>query len=370
MKRALIVATVIEFFEFLRSDIELLKSLGYEVHIATNTKVNISNFTYDKELYIHHICFSRSPISRENINAYRNLKKLISKSKPEIIHCHTPVAGVLTRLAAKELRRKGTKVFYTAHGFHFYDGAQPLNWILFFPVEWLCSWWTDILITINREDYKRARKYFHAKKTKYIPGVGVDSKRFLTCEVDRFAKRKEIGISDKGFLLLSVGELNNNKNQRVVIEALRELQNKNIYYALVGDGKNRDEYTLLIKKYGLEDNIKVLGYRKDVDELCKISDCFVHPSIREGLGIAPLEGMASGLPLISSDVHGIREYTENGKSGICVKPASVEEMKKAITRMYEDAGFRERCGLYNREKAKEYDIRKSKNAMNAIYIGK
>lgn len=278
--------------------------------------------------------------------------------------------GVMTRLAAREERKRGLKLIYMAHGFHFYKGAPLKNWLLYYPVEWVCAHWTDVLITINKEDYARAKKHMHAEWIEYIPGVGVDTKGFsahLLTKDERLAKRRELAIPADSFVLFSVGELQSRKNHKVVIDALAELQNPNITYLIAGEGELHETYQKLIIEKGLSDSVRLLGYRSDINVLCGVADCLVHPSVREGLGIAALEGMASGLPLISAKINGILDYTEDGKTGCCVDPHSVEAMKAAITKMYTDSSFREACGKHNIDVARAFSIEESLQAMKRIY---
>ncbi len=375
MKRMLLLASVASMIDqFNMSNIELLIQMGYKVDVACNFK---SGSTCSRQkiqdlkkelskmgVKYYQIDFTRNVFDlRQDYKAYRQVKKLAEENQYSFLHCHSPIGGVIGRLIG---HRMGVKVIYTAHGFHFFKGAPAKNWLIYYPVEKLLSRWTDILITINKEDYHRAKRRFCAKKVFYIPGVGVDTKKFAVCQVDREKKREELGISKDGFVLLSVGEFQERKNQRVVIEALHCLKNPKIYYLMVGQGIMEKEYKTLIDKYSLQNQIKILGFRTDVDELCKIADCFVHPSIREGLGIAPLEGMASGLPLISSNINGIKAFTKDGESGCCIEPNSVEEVRAAIERLFGDKTLCERCGKNNIQTAKRFDIEKSREVMSEI----
>lgn len=289
------------------------------------------------------------------------------------IHCHSPIGGAAGRIIA---RKHKIKTVYTAHGFHFYQGAPKKNWVLFYPAEKLLSRITDILITVNKEDFRRAAKEFHAKKTVYIPGVGVDIERFriektgnpqLNPDSIRRKLAEKYGFSADAFILLSVGELHKRKNHKVVLEALYKLNNPEIVYLLAGQGEQEMNYKKLVKTWGLEKNVKFLGFQREVEELYRAADCFVHPSLREGFGIAPMEAMASGLPLISADINGMKDYTENGRTGICVCPTSVKEMTKAVSRMYADSEFRKKCGAFNSCRAMDYSMEKSSRVMRGVY---
>lgn len=373
--KALVVASIINFITgFEINDIKILKELGYEVHCAANyDEAREDRLNRLEELHVinHQIDFSRSPLNKNNIKAYGQLKKLFAKEKYDLVHCHTPIGGVLSRMIGARYRKKGLTMIYTAHGFHFFDGAPLKNWVMFYPVEKCLSRFTDILITINKEDYNRASKHFHAKKVQYIPGVGLDTKKYETCTVDKDAKRAEVGIASQDFVLLSVGELQDRKNHAIVIEAFRNLKAKGridgLKYLIVGGGENKEKYQQLIEEYGLNDHVKLLGYRADIDELCAISDCFIHPSIREGLGIAPLEGMASGLPLLCSNVNGIKDYAENGVTGITFDPRNVNEVEDAIIKISSDASFREKCASNNVAVARKFDIENTAQIMRSVY---
>lgn len=376
------VATVPSMIgHFNMDNIHILLDMGYEVDVAADfadtnvwsaekvqafkeqlAELNIKYFQLD---------FSRDPLKvNRHAASYKEAVELIGERRYSYIHTHTPIASAIIRLAA---HKTGTKVIYTAHGFHFFTGAPKKNWLLYYPVELFLSRWTDMLITINKEDYQRARKRFHAKRTEYIPGVGVDTKKFAARKVDKEAKRRELGVKNDDFLLLSVGELSENKNQKLVIDALGKLKAVgklgNIVYLAVGKGDQRGELERLIKEYGIADHTKLLGYRTDVDELCASADCFVHPSKREGFGIAPLEAMAAGLPLIVSAIRGPRDFTEDGVSGCCIDPADVDAMVAAITRMRDDAEFRNRCAGHNIVKAKEFDVANTNSIMKGLYMG-
>lgn len=378
--RVLMVATVPSMIgQFNMDNIRILRELRYEVEVASNFRdtsvwpprktLEFEEFLSSQGVRCVQVDYSRSPFSlRKHIKSYIETKSLLKKGRYTFVHTHTPIASAIARIAAHRIH---TKVIYTAHGFHFYDGAPLTNWIIFYPVEWFLSRWTDVLITINKEDYRRASDSFCAGRTVYIPGVGVDTARFDACNIDRTRKRADFGINDGDFVLLSVGELSDRKNQRVVLDALGQLNDAgdldNLVYLLVGVGDLWEDFENLICSYGLTRHVRMLGFRQDVDELCKAADCFVHPSVREGLGIAPLEAMAAGLPLISADVNGIKDYTEDGVSGCCVDPKNVDEMVAAIRKMRDNSSFRLECGENNRRIAKMFDIGNTDAIMRDLY---
>lgn len=383
-KKALQLASVASMIDqFNIPNIEILQSLGYTVDVVadftnpgTITRERAENLRKrltDINVKVFDIEIPRSLNPRAIVAAYQMVNKLLDDRHYDLLHCHSPIGGVIARQAAKEKRKDGLKVIYTAHGFHFFDGAPLKNWLIFYPIEKHFSRYTDILITINKEDYKRADEKFYAKKTVYIPGVGVDSEKFAICKVNKIAKRKELGVKESDFLLLSVGELSERKNQKVIIDALHQMKELgsigNIVYLAVGKGNQEQEFKRLIREYGLETHVRLLGFRTDINELCETVDCFVHPSIREGLGIAPLEAMAAGLPLISAAVNGIKDYTEDGVSGCCIAPTDVNAMVTAITRMHDDDEFRISCAANNFKIAKTFDIKNTERIMFEVYRG-
>ena len=307
-KKVLFVATVkVHIKAFHLPYLKWFKEQGYEVHVAAkndfvNTPCIIPNC--DK---FYDINFARFPFSKTNIKAYKQLKKIVKENNYDIIHCHTPVAGVLTRLAARN--SKNTTVIYTAHGFHFFKGAPLLNWLIYYPVERFCARFTDKLITINKEDYERAKKFSLRKNGKvyYVSGVGIDIEKIRNSKVDMCQKKKELGISENIPVLLSVGELNKNKNHIAVLNALSKLQDKRFVYLICGRGTLKEYLEEKIKELGLNNKVKLLGYRNDITEILKIADLFIFPSKREGLPVSLKEAMAVNLPVIASNVRGNRD---------------------------------------------------------------
>lgn len=310
----------------------LLKE-GHTVELACNDiESKVPEIYHELGLKIHTIPFSRSPLSKSNITAYKQLKKLVQEGNYNIVHTHTPNASVVVRLACRKLRKQGLKVFYTAHGFHFYKGAPLLNWLVYYPIEKICSRWTDTLITINNEDYERAQKKMKAKKTVYVPGVGIDLSSFGKASVNKEDKRKELGIPENSKVLLSVGELNDNKNHESVINAIDK---SDVYYIIAGDGVKRQYLQGLIDGKGISDRVKLLGFRGDVAELYAAADIFVFPSFREGLSVSLMEAMVSGLPCVVSDIRGNVDLIDE-KGGATFDPADIECLRNALKTVLAD----------------------------------
>ena len=372
MKKVLIVATVCNFVaSFLQNDINLLLDMGYEIHIASNMKQSLKSFNQIDDVNLsrvfhHQIDFDRSPFSASLLKAYGQIKKLINSTHFDIIHCHTPVAAILARLAAKKERKKAVKVVYTAHGFHFFRGAPLANWIIYYPAEWLCSFFTDTLITINTEDFSRAEKRLHAKKTEYIQGIGLNTEKYSSITVDIKEERKSLDIPDDAILLLSVGELNKNKNHQAVMKALAKLSNLNIHYALAGIGPLEQYLKKLSRDLGIEDRVHILGFIPDIAKLYHTADIFCFPSLREGLPVSLMEAMASGLPCVCSKIRGISDLIDDKKGGLLVNKIDDEGFLKAIEELIDNDNNDEMIN-YNREKIKQFDELVVMEKMRQIY---
>ena len=370
MKKLLFVATVVKthIMEFHIPYLKMFKEHGWETAVAArNDYENPDDCVIPYCDSYYDIPFERSPIKLGNIASYKKLKKIIDEGAYDILHCHTPVGAMIARLAAIKARKKGTHVIYTAHGFHFFKGAPLLNWLIYFPVEWVCSFLTDTLITINHEDYAFAKKHMHAKQIEFVPGVGIDLDRFNSTACDCTALRSAIGCGNDDFLLLSVGELNPNKNHTMVIRALATVQRKDIHYVIAGRGELMEQHKLLIAKLGMQDNIHLLGYCNEVNRWYKAADAFIFPSFREGLSVALMEAMASGLPCIVSKIRGNTDLIdENG--GIYIEPASMNSVIHALNKIL--TRDLKQMGAYNCRKIVKFGINKVSILMEKIYFGK
>ena len=345
---------------FFKPHIKMLVEEGHQVDIACNDRgLPLDSLYNELGCNFFQIDFSRSPLSFDNVKAYGQLRQVVENGGYDIVHCHTPNAAAVTRLVCRKFRKKNNlKVFYTAHGFHFYKGAPLLNWLVYYPVEKFCSRFTDLLITINKEDYSLAKRKMKANRVEYVPGVGIDLTRFENIEVDRAAKRREIGVPEDAFLLMSVGELNENKNHQVIIKAMAKLGNKNVHYAIAGKGDKKDFLINLADSLGVGEKLHLLGYRRDIPQLNASADAFCFPSLREGLGLGAIEGMACGLPLISSNVHGINDYSEDGVTGYKCSPFDVDGFADAIANLIENTEVKNAMSAQNKKKAEIYDVSK------------
>ena len=378
MKRVLIVASVISFIEwFNKENVSFLHDeMGCEVHIACNFEYmedtdEARTVAYIESLkasgvILHQVPFDRSPLGRQNLAAYKQLKSIIDSVHFDLIHCHTPAASVYTRLAARRARKSGAVVMYTCHGFHFHASSPKKNWLIYYPIEKALSRCCDYLVTINHEDYRMART-FHAKHVRYIPGVGVDLKRIQNAAIDRAEYRSSIGIPEGAVMLLSLGELIERKNHEVIIRALALLNRDDVYYVICGKGPLHDHLISLAKDLNVAERVILLGFRTDVPELCNAADIGAFPSKIEGLGLAGIEIMAAEVPLVASNVHGILDYVRDGETGYICPPQDEKAFTAAIGRLLEDPALTEKMRGNCIEAVKPFDIDNALGVMRGIY---
>lgn len=373
MKKVLITTALAGFIRsFLKNDIEILKNMGYEVHCAANKNhagaSDIDRFFEENNIIFHQIDFSSNkPISKDTIKAYKQLKDLKCKYDFKVVHCHTPISGALTRYVFKDTRKKGTKVIYTTHGFYFHKGSSKKTWIVFRSIEDLMSRLSDMIITINKEDFENANK-MHCNKVRYINGVGVDTNKFTNCKIEREKYRKLIGIKEDDLMILAIGELSNRKNHQIIIKALGKLQIRNSVFVICGNAITEEATTNELKRLANKNNVKLhlLGLRKDIPEIIKCADIGVISSTREGLGLAGIEMLAGGLPLVASNVHGIIDYMYDSKTGYVCNPYSENEFAEAILKLV-DKQIREEMSDKCVNSAKRFDKTISYKQMNEIY---
>lgn len=345
MKRVLMLASVASMIDqFNMPNIALLQRLGYDVDVACNfiegntcsdeRIADLKRRLQNMNVRCYQIDFARNvKHMRQNMKALRQVEKLMKQGQYAFCHCHSPIGGVVARIAA---HRTKTKVIYTAHGFHFYKGAPIRNWLIYYPIEKVLSKWTDVLITINHEDYERAKKRFCAKNIYYLPGIGIDLEKFHVGSVEtKEKKRQELGLHTNDIFLLSVGELSDRKNHVVVIEAMKHLvqNHPQLKYFICGQGEKQQELQQLIHNYHLEDHVKLLGFRTDVVELCQAADVFVFPSKQEGLPVALMEAMACGAPVVCSRIRGNTELVDDGVNGYLVGIYKSEEYVQSIEKI-------------------------------------
>ena len=347
------------------------KRLGIEFHLAGNfSGTEKEKLDQDRKKYgiqIHQVDLERSPYSPKNYKAYKQVVNIIRENKIEYIHCNTPIGGLLGRLAGKKCKVK--KVIYQAHGFHFYGGAPKKNWLIYYPIEKWLAHYTDVLITINSADFKLAKSKLKLRrngKVCYVHGVGIDLSKYIDLDDIRKKMRTKMNLNDSDVALISVGELNANKNNRIIIEAIEKLENEKIHYFLCGERALEKELKELAEKKGVLDQVHFLGYRTDVKELLQAADVFVMPSIREGLSRSIMEAMASGLPCVVSRIRGNSDLIKDGEGGYLCETKNVEQYVNAINQLL-SISLRKKMGKKNLERIKKYSMEIVQNELTTCY---
>ena len=371
MPKVLFVATVVRehINVFHVPFLKLFKDKGWETAVAAK-----NDYFENPESCIIPYCdqyydipFERNPLNRRNITAYRKLKELIQTEHYDIIHCHTPVGGMLTRIAAKEARMNGTRVIYTAHGFHFYDGAPLKNWLLYYPVEKFLSRFTDTLITINSQDYRRAKK-FKAKEAKLVPGVGIDRGVFSFNGSKKSDIINEFGIDSDTFVISTVGELIKRKNYLTLLSIMEKLKSEKVVCLICGRGVMQDELEKYVKLHNMQDYVKFLGFRSDVARILKGSDLFVFTSFQEGLPVAVMEAMGCGKPIVASNIRGNADLVSDGVNGYLLSPTDVDGYVKKISFLKNNPSVMHLMGMKSSEMIDPFIIENVINEMKEIYF--
>lgn len=372
MKKVLLTASVQSHIsQFHKPLINMLKENGYEVHVAAKDNLAEKNgLKLDEPDKIFNIPFDRSPLSKNNLIAHQELKKILSKTKYDVVHCNTPMGGVVTRLAANKYRKSGTKVFYTAHGFHFYKGAPKKNWVIYYPIEKFLSRYTDKLITISEEDFYTAKEKKFKTKIEHIHGVGANTDKYYLPSNELIQDlRRRTGYSKEDFICVCTGELNDNKNQISVLKALPALLKviPNFKLILAGNGPKQTSLQEFITEMGLVDCVRMTGYVTNLEKYVMISDIAISASLREGLGLNLIEAMLCAKPVVGSINRGHKELIENMANGFLVKPMHVEEYVEAIIKIYSNQDLRFHMGEKGVMVAQKYTRESVVKELSKIY---
>lgn len=336
MKKVLYITTVSRTINaFLVPHIEMLLDEGYTVDVATCIDKAIDEQLLSRNIKVFNLPFARNPLHPGNLKAFRELIKIQKKDQYDIVHVHTPVASLFGRLL--KLFYPKLKTIYTAHGYHFLKGGPKVGWLVYYPIEKVMAKLTDVTITINQEDYEITVKKLKPKKTYLMKGVGLDLTRYkILPEEDNLIKRKELGLFKDDFVIIMIAELNENKNQIQLIKAMELLKDKypNIKALLVGEGDKLSKLKQEIKFRELEEKVKFLGFRTDINELINISNIGVLLSYREGLPRNLMELIACGRNVIVTNIRGCRDIVIDINIGRIVNLGNIVETANSIEKYY------------------------------------
>ena len=373
MTRALIVATVPQHLTaFHLPFVEHFRAKGWVVHgMARNITTNPACVdAFDR---VWDAPFSRSPTALSNIVAARRIvQSVVANGEYDIVHVHTPVAAFVVRFALRKASgRLRPKVIYTAHGFHFYHGGNPVRNLVFRTLERLAGPWTDFLVVMNEEDFQAASRYemVPADRLSYMPGIGLDLAKYSgestgTGEVERV--RDELGLERDASLFLMVAEFIPRKRHIDVLEAFAGLDTENSYLALAGTGKLLKSMQEKAKELGIADNVRWLGFRTDVPDLLRASTALILPSLHEGLPRSLMEALCLGVPCIGSDIRGTRDLLGQGK-GMLFSPGNVNELRSAMERIIDSPELRKEIVAKGRSDVDKYDVRRIIELHEALY---
>ena len=334
MKKVLFTANLESFFtKFLIPQLEYFKNNGYEVHIAAKSENKEIPFC-DKKFDVD---FARSFNLKQNLNSYKELKEILKNEHYDIISCHTPFGGAITRLVAKNLKLKNTRLVYMAHGFHFYKGQPKLKYNLFYTAEKYLAKYTDEIITINLDDYEVAKENFKTKVV-YVPGVGLDENKFKfkMTKDEKVKLRNSLGIKEKDFVMIYPAEISPRKRQVWLIDTLKDMleNNKNFHLLLPGKDSMNGYCQELVKKYNLTNQIHFLGFRDDIPKLINISNLAVTSSIQEGLPVNVMEAIYVGIPVVATACRGNRDLIQNNKNGYIIDINDRDSFCEKVLKVY------------------------------------
>lgn len=367
-KRILYTAiSIAHLSSFHRPILRRLKNQGCHIHVAANSS---PGFELDEADLLIDPSFARNPFSWANAKALFKLTSIIRKGGYDIVHCHTPVASVLTRLAALFSRGPRPTVIYTSHGFHFFPGGAISNWLLWFPVEWVLARFTDMIIVINRWDQWAANRLLHAKDVRLIPGMGVDLERFAPVSAKLKQEIKhDLQLQPDDLVIAYVAEFIPRKNHRILILMMRDLIKKHptIRMLFVGRGPTLQACQSLVSDFGIQEHVSFLGYRRDVDKLLKAADVAVSASRHEGLGIGIVEAMASGLPIVATQDRGHKELIEDDINGWLVPQESVYDFINKVSTLLTDEDLRRSFGFNGQQRAQKFSVGASLATLADIY---
>ena len=381
MKKALMYASVASMIQqFNMENIRLLQEQGYEVDVACNmvqgSSISNEKITAMKQeleqigVRVFHIPVPRKVTAVSDIFRSISLsRELMEKNGYDLIHCHSPIGGMVCRLANRLSKTYyQTRMLYTAHGFHFYKGAPKLNWLLYYPVEWLCARYTDKLITINKEDYILAQRLPLKKggSALYVPGIGIDLEKIEQYPQMREQLCKSCGIDENAVLMLSVGELNDNKNHKVVLEKLPEFP-PNVHYLICGQGQNEQKLQDMAETFSCGNRLHILGFRNDVVSIMKSCDFFVFPSKREGLSVALMEAMACGMPCCAGNIRGNSDLLEQAGGILLNMDSFGEELVKHIQKIPDLTQYKQLCKERNLKVINGFSKTVVQEKMRSIY---
>ena len=336
---------------------ERLKASGFETILASGVEAkdegnmnDLANQRGIKPITISHL--KREVSLYHDFLAVIQLYKLIRKYKPHIVHAHTSKAGTLGRIAAW-LARTPVTVF-TLHGSYFHSHFSFLKTKLFVCVDRMLASVTDRIIAVSRQERLDilAQKIGNEQKVINIP-LGLELDSFFNCDQYKGILRAELGIASEKKLIGIVARLTPIKNHYLFLDSAKiVLQSyKNAVFLIVGDGELRQHLEEYAKSLGISDHVLFLGFRRDAPVIYADLDIVVLSSLNEGLPVTVIEGMASGKPIVATNVGGVAELLDDGKYGIIVPSSNPEELAKGMLEILNSPDKAKKMGELGRQSA-------------------
>ncbi|MGL5924162.1 glycosyltransferase family 4 protein [Chroococcidiopsis sp.] len=373
MKKILCVTTVPDTLcAFVLPFAHHFRSLGWQVDaMAQGVSTNADCLqTFDR---VWEIEWSRNPLQLQNLTvAPRQIRTVVEQEGYDIVHVHTPVAAFVTRYALNGLRQQGkVKLIYTAHGFHFYQGGKPLKNLVFLALEKLAGQWTDYLVVINREDEKAVKQHQIVADTQlcYMPGIGVDfdfyNRDTVTAEAAERV-RQELGLTPANPLLVCAAEFIPRKRHSDILRAFARLDRPEVHLALAGDGRLMAQMQQLANELGIEQNVRFLGFRRDIPTLISISAALILVSEQEGLPRCIMESFCLGVPVIGTKIRGTRDLLAD-RCGLLIDVGDIEALTQAMAWIVDNPEAARIMGERAKERVATYDLRHILKLYESLY---
>lgn len=310
---------------------------------------------------------------RNDLLAFYKLFKLIRQEKPDILHTHTAKAGTLGRIAA---RLAGVPVIlHTFHG-HVLTGyfGKLKSW-LFILIEKILACISTKLITLSNELKEELISMGIGNKKKFeVVPLGLELKPFIENKNHTGKFKEELGLSDNVLLVGIVGRLVPIKGHKYFLETAKIIRTQNtehgtqIKFVIVGDGELREELEGYAKKLGISNDVIFTGFRGDLPEIYADLDIVVLTSINEGTPLSIIEAMASGKPVVATDVGGVPSFVKDGVTGFLIESGNVKSLSGAILKLLENPELRQKLGIEGQRAVFPfYDISQLSKRINLLY---
>lgn len=368
MKKVLYCASTVSHIKnFHLPYLKTFKEANYQVWVGVNEKKEIpfSDFVVP-------FSFRKKMLSLANLIAILSVWKLIRREKFDIVSTHTTLASIIVRLAIKLLpKSKRPQVFHTSHGYLFDDNSRFKKLLYLIP-EKLCSSVTNVLMVMNQEDLSIAEKYkLYRDNVYWIDGMGIPPNRFFPVSgTQKGVLRGQKGFSEGDFLIIYAAEFSNRKNHLFLIQSFIQIIMKNIPNAkllLAGKGQTQQRCREYVDEHHSNNQVIFLDHVADMPEYYQMCDVSVSVSKCEGLPFNVMESMASGIPVICSDIKGHRELVDHEESGLLFSVDSYSELGEGIFNLYSDPKSKKRYIEKGLLKISKYKLEEASKLIFDIY---